>query len=372
MRKLGFAAAVVSLVAFVGTGLAASAQQQNGPVAMFAAIARATIAANDKIPAFATYHLHNIWHNGKGNDRIFDQTIKQRLGDRRAIFRDGTNEEAARNDLHMSPNPELLTSPTLRGYFSYTLFGTQFLFGSAESRTYSDEPTNADAVAHSLRGFSVAFAADATPQMGHLVFTPMTDETRNASAHLTDVYYTPSTLLPTRVVFAGPSNTVYDRRFEIMDGQLVGSAAYARHTFNNVALFAKVTVESTSTITDCHFSDTPPDDRLTLPAEMSVPPALLREYIGTYRMATTWRSTSVQQPQLEGPAVNLVIAEADGHLTVAIGDRRPMPLFAETPSKFFHKTGFGEIGFFRDSATNKVTRLVYYQGSYQREGTLTQ
>ncbi|HMC45108.1 MAG TPA: hypothetical protein VKJ77_07275, partial [Caballeronia sp.] len=335
------------------------------------AIARATFAATEKYPAFATYHLHEVFHNGKGNDSVFDDTIKQRLGDGRAIFHNqATHEEAARNDLHMSPKAVLLGSPTLRGFFSYTLLGTRFLFGTTESRTYAEAPTNADTVSRSLRGFSVAFAPDATPQAGHLIFTPVTDDTRNASAHLTDVYYTPSTLMPTHIVFEGPGNTVYDRRFEIIDGQLVGSGVYARHTFSRVALFAQVTVESNISITDCHFSNDPPDKRLAFPSEIAVAPSLLGDYIGTYQMATTWRSTSARDPERQGPAVNLVIAEADGHLTLSVGGNQAVRLLAETPSKFFYKSGFAEIGFFRDATTNTVARLVLYQGDYQREGTL--
>jgi 3-oxoadipate enol-lactonase len=79
---------------------------------------------------------------------------------------------------------------------------------------------------------------------------------------------------------------------------------------------------------------------------VSVPLDILQTYTGLYN-AGRWVLTI----GLEG-----------GHLTAQVPGQSVFPLFAESPSKFFLKTGDFEIEFAKDS-TGKVTRAVIHQDS---------
>jgi hypothetical protein len=366
----------LKLVRIVGAAIALglstttfSPAQQRGPVETFAAIAKAAAANYAEYPAFATYHFHQLFHRGKGDDRLLDWSVKERLSDRLDVLYD---ERAKKETVRASPVSTLifdaLSTPILRGRFAYTLFGIEFLFQRTESRAYRYDPTNADAVVRSVRGFTVTFADDATPEIGHLAFTPIANDTRNAGAHLTDVYYTRSTLLPTRIVFAGPSNTVLDHSFQIAGGKWLLHTSYARHTFEHVGLFAQVTIENTKTFEDVKLSDVAPDPRLAYPAEVPVAVDRLREYAGTYRMATSWKSPTTGA-RIEGPLVNWTIRVAGDRLELTDDNDVKFPLYAKSDSRFFLKRASGEIGFFREGATNKIARLVFYQDGFEREGT---
>jgi hypothetical protein len=383
VKAFGIAGAAIALGL---SAITSSSAQQRGPVETFAAIAKASAASYAEYPAFATYQLRQKFHRGKGDDRLSEWSIEERLGDRLEVVVD---ERAKKESLSTSRVATLifdaLESPVLRGKFVYWLLGVEFYFLGTETRSYRYEPANADAVARSVRGFKVTFANDATPEVGHLAFSPVSDEARNASAHLTDVYYAPSTLLPTRIVFAGPSNTVLDMSYHIVDGKWLLHSSYARHTFENVALFAQVTMENTKTYEDIHLSDVAPDLRLAYPGEVPVAMERLREYAGTYRMATSWISPTNGAKE-QGPAADWAIRLAGKQLELTISNPielangpksellllndRVFPLYAKSESRFYLKRASGEIGFFHDSGTNKVTRLIYYQDGFEREGTL--
>ncbi len=94
----------------------------------------------------------------------------------------------------------------------------------------------------------------------------------------------------------------------------------------------------------------------TLPSErkvVPVPPATLAEYAGTYRLTPTIRN---------------VISLVDGHLTSRIGNQAELEMVPESQTMFFFRSGEAEIEFVRDSATNKVTRLIVHQDGASFEG----
>jgi CubicO group peptidase (beta-lactamase class C family) len=86
---------------------------------------------------------------------------------------------------------------------------------------------------------------------------------------------------------------------------------------------------------------------------ISVSPELLAQYTGTYQMA---------------PGVNMVIDIKDGHLTGKLGNQMALDLSPETETRFFPKTVEAQLEFFRDPATQAVSRLVIYQNGGEREG----
>jgi CubicO group peptidase (beta-lactamase class C family) len=86
--------------------------------------------------------------------------------------------------------------------------------------------------------------------------------------------------------------------------------------------------------------------------EVSVSPAVLAEYAGTYEMT---------------PTLNNVVTVEDGHLMTKLGNQPKLQLYAESDSKFFLKVVDAEVEFFRDPNTHAVTHLTIYQGGGSHE-----
>lgn len=79
--------------------------------------------------------------------------------------------------------------------------------------------------------------------------------------------------------------------------------------------------------------------------EIAVDPAILAEYVGTYKLA---------------PNFDIAIMLEGGHLMTQATNQPKFPLFAETPTKFFLKVVDAQVEFFKENG--KVTYLVLHQG----------
>ena len=79
---------------------------------------------------------------------------------------------------------------------------------------------------------------------------------------------------------------------------------------------------------------------------ITVSPALLSDYVGTYQLT---------------PTLNNVISLKDGHLVTKLGNQPELELFPESETKFFLKVVDAQIEFFRDPSTHAVTHLTMYQ-----------
>jgi len=88
--------------------------------------------------------------------------------------------------------------------------------------------------------------------------------------------------------------------------------------------------------------------------EITLPPATLPDYVGTYRVAAL--------------DADLIIAVNGPRLTAKLGKQNPVDLFAESDSHFFLKVTDAQVEFFRDPATHTVNRLVIHQNGTEREG----
>jgi hypothetical protein len=236
-------------------------------VETFTAIANATAAVYAKCPAFATYHVHTNLHFLQ-KDTVIERDISVRSADQVAVvYDDATKKDSLKAPFPAPPNFDGLSKFDSQGTFSATVgrgsnLGVDFRIENIAPLMYHDVPSHADAVAKSIRGYSVSFASDTTPEIGHLLFAPVTDETRGAKLHLAEVYYAPATLLPTRIIERGPSNSLLDASYAIVGGNWLLATLHFRHTWYGIALFAKTTGEFTAAYDNYHFSDTAPDPRL--------------------------------------------------------------------------------------------------------------
>jgi CubicO group peptidase (beta-lactamase class C family) len=84
---------------------------------------------------------------------------------------------------------------------------------------------------------------------------------------------------------------------------------------------------------------------------IEVPVETLQSYVGVYQLA---------------PRITNTIRLVDGHLTTQLSGQRPLPIFAESETKFFLKVVDAQVEFFKD-ATGKVTHLVQYQAGREQK-----
>src|SRR5471032_152860 len=233
-----------------------------GAVDTFTSIANATAAVYAKCPAFATYHVKtNLFFFNK--DTVIERDVTVRTADQVAVVYDATTKkDSLKPPFPAPPNFDGLSNYAASGTFSASTSGSRdvdFRIGNIMPLTYRDIATHADAVAKSIRGYSVAFAPDTNSDIGHLILTPVSDATRGAKHHLSDVYYNPSTLLPSRVISVGPDDTTIDATYQMTDGNWLLHTLYFHHTWHGILLFAKLTGDFTATYDNFRFSETAPD-----------------------------------------------------------------------------------------------------------------
>ena len=90
------------------------------------------------------------------------------------------------------------------------------------------------------------------------------------------------------------------------------------------------------------------NETVTLAAErkeIAIPAERLKDYVGTYQLT---------------PRITIKVRAKDGQLTTQLSGQGELPLFAESPSKFFLKVVDAQIEFVRE--TGRVASLILYQG----------
>ena len=85
--------------------------------------------------------------------------------------------------------------------------------------------------------------------------------------------------------------------------------------------------------------------------EITLPVATLQKYVGTYEVA---------------PGVHMMMRLAGDHLTTQLTGQQPIPVFAESETKFFLKAVEAQLEFFTD-ASGAVTHAVMYQNGNARK-----
>jgi hypothetical protein len=192
------------------------------------------------------------------------------MADQVALVRDSrSGKTALATPFPAPPNFEPLSEYAIHGFFFPNL---DFRIANLSPLTFRDAPTHADAVARSVHGYTVTFADDSSPELGHLKLKPTLAEVA-VKPHLTDVYYAPSTLVPTRIIAAGQNHLYIDARYQMIDGNWLLQTLNFMRYWNEDSLMDPVVVGTFSAAYDHYaFSETAPDPRL-LPAASTPPPA---------------------------------------------------------------------------------------------------
>jgi hypothetical protein len=237
-----------------------------GPVDTFIAIANATAAIYQKCPPFATYHAHTALHFYL-YDTSFDRDISVRMADQFAVVRDTRNG-------HESTGAPFPVSPNFESLAEYAIHGTIYPQGDLDLRienlaplTFRDVPTHADVIVRIVHGYHIEFASDASPELGHLILT-ITKAAAPSTHYLTDVYYNPATMLPTKIVAEGVNRMRMEAVYELVDGSwLLHTLAYVRVWNDGLTIEPTVVGAFLTTYENYQFSSAPPDPRLAKPAQ---------------------------------------------------------------------------------------------------------
>ena len=87
--------------------------------------------------------------------------------------------------------------------------------------------------------------------------------------------------------------------------------------------------------------------------EITVPPAVLEKYVGTYELM---------------PNFDIVMTLEGGQLMTPVTGRDKFPLFAESKTKFFLNLVDVEVGFVKNDK-GEVTHIILHQGGRDTKGT---
>lgn len=228
------------------------------------AVSNATAAIVQQAPPYVIYQVHGTFQAaGTGTA---DSTVTVRTNDGLAIVRNAAGKEELRPAFPASPAFDALAQFTMTA--AVTIGG-----GKGPHRTgdmqitnvhplhYESLATHADAVARSVKGYVVTYAADASPAIGHLRLE-RSAAFGGAEKWLRDVWYDPATLLPTRIVWGGTNDFTLDARYQIVQSHWLLSSLAASAVLHGPLWLGRMSVAVTGAYDGYRFADAPPDPRL--------------------------------------------------------------------------------------------------------------
>lgn len=132
--------------------------------------------------------------------------------------------------------------------------------------TYSDplKPSSqADVVVTALRYYHASYAPDSSARLLHITMDPLQSLTRGNSSdfYLHDVYVDPGTMLPTRVVYTGPTTDFTLDYAVISDHWVVQHVGYSHTVFAPLRV-GRVHFSVEAVFDDFRFPATPSDPKL--------------------------------------------------------------------------------------------------------------
>jgi hypothetical protein len=244
----------------------------------FMAVANATAAIVQKAPPYVTYHVHAVFH--AAGESTVDRTVVVRSDDGVSVVHDdASGKDVLRPAFPAPPTFDALAKFRLFGEISLTLGGGKDKRRDGDMRItnirplhYETQASTADAVARSVKGYVVTYAPDATPVLGHLHLE------RNALMKepfwLRDVWYEPTTLIPTRILWGGQNDFALDAQYDTVAGHWLLHAIKASGVFHAPLWLGRMSVAIGGTYDSYTFSDVAPDPRLVpTPAPMASPAA---------------------------------------------------------------------------------------------------
>jgi hypothetical protein len=238
--------------------------------AEFRAAANAALAAWQNQPPYIAYRVDvNVNIPAMKENRTISRAVEARTSDDRAVLQ----------DLPQGQNQIGQSFPLIPTFDALSYFRIDFHLGDPIRRhnplsgvhmyqplKFSDPvASNPDAavVVTSLRNYYAHYADDSTDRLAHITMDPLPALTRgnDSDFYIHDVYVDTQTLLPSRVIYHGPTTD-----FEI-DYTMVGNRWLVDHAFYKKTVVGPLHIGQTTFTVDAHFAgftfpDQPKDARL--------------------------------------------------------------------------------------------------------------
>lgn len=232
----------------------------------FMQVANAAAKTYPQCPPYVTYRVHGTFK--VMGEAPFDRVVSVRTADAVAVVHDeAKNKDELKAPFPAAPNFDALSTFVPHGLFSYSVGSKgksrdiDFRIANVNPLQYrTDIDAHVDSIARAVKGYVVKRADDDASGLAHLTLSPVSDATRGADYHLTDVLYDKQSLLPIRVTWNGPSKRFLEATYTLVDGHwlLLGMR------FNQKVgmVLGSVSVAFDASFADYTFSDTAPDPRL--------------------------------------------------------------------------------------------------------------
>ena len=240
----------------------------------FMAIANATAAIVRRAPPYVTYRVRGAVRFANSEGTV-DRIVSVRTEDGSAVVRDNkTGKDVLRPPFPAPPNFDALSAFQGRIDYNYNLTGRvdpniDMRVSNIEPLHYTTIESHADAVAKSVAGYFIAYADDATPQQGHLHLEPSAQK-RREGGWLSDVWYDPQTMIPTRVLYGGPLSFLLDARYATMNGVWLLSSITVSAEARRPWPMGRSVLTFRGDYDEYEFPTSPPDARLA-PLPTSTP-----------------------------------------------------------------------------------------------------
>lgn len=232
----------------------------------FMRVANAAAKTYPQCPPYVTYRVRGIFRI-KG-EAPFDRLVSVRTADAVAVVHDDIkNTDELKAPFPAAPNFDALSTFVPRGSFSYRVGGKDqardidFRIVNVNPLQYrTDVDAHVDSIVRSVKGYLVKPADDDASGLAHLTLSPVSDATRGADYHLTDLLYEKQSLLPIRVTWNGPSRRLLEATYTLVDGHWLLLSLRFNQKFS--ILLGSITCSFDAGFSEYAFSETPPDPRL--------------------------------------------------------------------------------------------------------------
>ncbi|HZX67284.1 MAG TPA: hypothetical protein VFE70_00295 [Candidatus Elarobacter sp.] len=238
------------------------------PPEAFMAVANATAAIIEKAPPYITYRVHGVVHMANG-DADIDRTVSVRTEDGDAVIHDEkTGKDVLKPPFPAPPTFDALSEFQLAGTFTLSLGGSGGSKRDVDLRVvnivplhYTPVATKADAIAVSVRGYAITYAADSTPGLTHLHCEPGAQKLKGKH-WLRDVWYDSATMIPSRIVYGGQNDLMLDTRYTTVDGVWLLQSIAVSAVLHAPLWIGRTTLAFHGDYADYRFATSAPDERL--------------------------------------------------------------------------------------------------------------
>jgi hypothetical protein len=235
----------------------------------FMAVANATAAIVQKAPAYISYHVSGVAHFRHASASIARDVIVRTVDGDAVVHDARSGRDEVRPPFPAPPTFNALARWRIDGSWSVESQGgaaapdVDLRVTNIEPRRFGPTVTHADVVVRSVRGYRISYAAPAAGQTHlHLEPTPEYFRGSRRTGWLSEVWFDPATLIPSRIVCNGNDGFRLDARYAIVDGVWLLRSIDVGWVLRPLAGLARISESFSGEFGDYRFSETTPDPRI--------------------------------------------------------------------------------------------------------------